>query len=254
MNNAIAEPQTILLLGGNSDIGVAIVREMLSPATRTVVLASRDTSKAAAIADGLRHDRLAVEVVHFDGADTDSHEAFVRSLAERVGDIDLAIVAFAQLGDGAVTSTDASVAARIAHVNFTGCVAATIAVANRMRAQGHGDIVVLSSVAGERVRKANPVYGGSKAGLDGFAQGLSDELVAHGVHVLIVRPGFVHSSMTTGREAAPFSSTPESVAKVTAAGLRNRRRIVWAPGVLRFVFMALRHVPTEVWRRLPLGD
>ena len=139
-------------------------------------------------------------------------------------------------------------------VNFTGCVSATIAVANQMRMQGHGDIVLLSSVAGERVRKANPVYGGTKAGIDGFAQGLSDALVSHGVHMLIVRPGFVHSSMTTGRDAAPFSSTPESVAKVTAAGLRNRKRIVWAPPLLRFVFMALRHVPTPMWRRLPLGD
>jgi decaprenylphospho-beta-D-erythro-pentofuranosid-2-ulose 2-reductase len=254
MNNAFAEPQTILLLGGNSDIGVAIVRELLSPATRTVVLACRDIAKGEAVAAGLRHDKLSVEVAHFDGANTDSHGAFVRDIAERHGDIDTAIVAFALLGDGAVTSTDPIAAAQVAHVNFTGCVSATIAVANQMRMQGHGDLVLLSSVAGERVRKANPVYGGSKAGIDGFAQGLSDALVGHGVHMLIVRPGFVHSSMTTGREAAPFSSTPESVAKVTAAGLRNRKRIVWAPPLLRFVFMALRHVPTVVWRRLPLGD
>ena len=122
-----------------------------------------------------------------------------------------------------------------------------------MRTQGHGAIVMLSSVAGERVRKQNPVYGGTKAGIDGFAQGLGDGLAADGVHMLVVRPGFVHSAMTAGLKSAPFATTPEKVAEATAKGLRGRRRTVWAPGVLRFVFMALRHTPGPVWRRLPLG-
>jgi len=194
-----------------------------------------------------------VEVVPFDGGNTASHEETVSEVVRRHGDIDLAVVAFALLGDGEVTSRDVAAAAEIAHVNFTANVTATIAVANRMRAQGHGAIVVLSSVAGERVRSANPVYGGTKAGIDGFAQGLGDALAADGVHVLVVRPGFVHSAMTAGRKAAPFATTPEKVAEATAKGLRSRRRTVWAPGILRFVFMTLRHVPGPVWRRLPLG-
>ena len=84
------------------------------------------------------------------------------------------------------------------HVNFTGAVSASLAVAAQLRRQGHGRLVVLSSVAGERVRKANFVYGSSKAGLDGFAQGLGDSLVGTGARVLVVRPGFVHSAMTAG--------------------------------------------------------
>jgi decaprenylphospho-beta-D-erythro-pentofuranosid-2-ulose 2-reductase len=112
---------------------------------------------------------------------------------------------------------------------------------------------MLSSVAGERVRKANPVYGGTKAGIDGFAQGLGDALASDGVHMLVVRPGFVHSAMTAGLKAAPFATTPEGVAQATAKGLRGKRRIVWAPGILRYVFSVLRHVPGPVWRRLPLG-
>ena len=253
MDNALGEPQTILLLGGNSDIGLAIVREMLSPSARTVVLACRNQEKGEQAAAGLRRSGLTVEVVHFDGAATDTHDGVVADVAARHGDIDLAIVAFALLGDGDVTSVDTGAAAELAHVNFTGTVTATIAVANRMRTQGHGAIVLLSSVAGERVRAANPVYGGTKAGIDGFAQGLGDALAADGVRLLIVRPGFVHSSMTAGREAAPFSTTPENVAIVTAKGLRSRRRVVWAPGILRFVFIVLRHLPGPVWRRLPLG-
>jgi decaprenylphospho-beta-D-erythro-pentofuranosid-2-ulose 2-reductase len=253
MDNAIGEPQTIVLLGGTSDIGLAIVRELLSPAARTVVLGCRDLAKGEQAAAGLRHDGLTVDVAHFDGGDTDSHEAFIREAADRHGDIDLAIIAFAQGGDGAATSKDVAGAAALTHVNFTGAVSAIISVANRMRQQGHGAIVVLSSVAGERVRKANAVYGATKAGLDGFAQGLGDELAAEGVHMLVVRPGFVHSSMTAGMQPAPFATTPEKVAEVTAKGLRGGRRTVWAPGILRFVFMTLRHTPGPVWRRLPLG-
>ncbi len=253
MHNALGEPQSILLLGGNSDIGLAIVRELLTPATKTVVLASRNLEKGEQAASGLRHSGLTVDVVHFDGGDSTSHEKLVADVTARHGDIDLAIVAFALLGDGEVTSRDVAAAAEISRINFTGAVTSTIAVANRMRTQGHGAIVMLSSVAGERVRAANPVYGGTKAGIDGFAQGLGDSLAADGVHVMIVRPGFVHSSMTAGKKAAPFATTPEKVAQVTARGLRARRRMVWAPGVLRYVFMALRHVPGPVWRRLPLG-
>jgi decaprenylphospho-beta-D-erythro-pentofuranosid-2-ulose 2-reductase len=122
-----------------------------------------------------------------------------------------------------------------------------------MRRQGHGRIVVLSSVAGERVRPANMVYGATKAGLDGFALALGDSLVSSGVSVLVVRPGFVRSAMTQGMEAAPFATTPDAVAEATARALQSGRRIVWVPGVLRYVFMVLRHLPAPLWRRLPLG-
>lgn len=253
MHNALGEPQHILLLGGTSDIGLAIARELLTPATRAITLACRNVDKGETAAAGLRHGGLTVDVVPFDGAAPETHEAAIAEVVRRHGDIDLAVVAFALLGEGEVTSRDVAAAVEIAHVNFTANVASTIAVANRMRSQGHGAIVVLSSVAGERVRAANPVYGGTKAGIDGFAQGLGDGLAADGVHVLVVRPGFVHSAMTAGKKAAPFATTPEKVAEATAKGLRARRRTVWAPGILRFVFSALRHLPGPVWRRLPLG-
>ena len=253
MENALGQPQTIVLLGGTSDIGLAIVRQLLNPTTRTVVLACRDIERGERAAAGLRHDSLAVDVVAFEATDTASHVDLVRSMAHNHGDIDMAIVAFALLGDGAITSVDANAAAELAQVNFTGVVSSTIAVANQMRQQGHGSIVMLSSVAGERVRRANPVYGGTKAGIDGFAQGLGDALAEDGVHMLVVRPGFVTSSMTAGLKAAPFATTPEKVADATVKGLRAKRRVVWVPGTLRYVFSVLRHMPGPVWRRLPLG-
>lgn len=253
MNNAVGEAQTIVLLGGNSDIGVAVVKAALQPYTRTVVLGCRDVAKGQQVAETLTRDGLTVDVVAFDGADTASHQGVIDGIAERHGDLDLVVVAFGLLGDPEITRVDIPAAVELAHVNFTGSVSSIVAAGNRLRAQGHGALVVLSSVAGERVRAANPVYGATKAGLDGFCQGYGDWLVGQGVRMLVVRPGFVHSAMTEGMKAAPFATTPEKVAEVTVKALRGSRRTVWAPPILQIVFSVLRHVPGPVWRRLPLG-
>jgi decaprenylphospho-beta-D-erythro-pentofuranosid-2-ulose 2-reductase len=253
MNNALGQPQNVVLLGGTSDIGLAIVRRLQSPVLDTVVLACRDIDAGQRAATALDLDGVDVRVVPFEATATAEHQHQLDALAAELGDLDVVIVAFALLGDDSVTTTDAAAAAELGAVNFTGVVSATVATANVLRRQGHGSIVVLSSVAGERVRAANPVYGGTKAGVDGFAQGLGDRLAADGVHVLVVRPGFVHTKMTDGRPPAPLSTTPEHVAEVTVAALRRGRRMVWAPTTLRYVFSVLRHVPAPIWRRLPLG-
>lgn len=251
MQNALHEPQTIVLLGGTSEIGRAIVDEFLSPTTKTLVLACRRPDDAQP--ERFASDGLNVVVEHFDAADTDTHDAFVRRLAAEHGDIDVAIVAFGVLGDQAAFDDDPHAAAQVVHVNYTGAVSATLALAGSMRRQGHGHIAVLSSVAGERARASNFVYGSSKAGLDAFAQGLGDSLAGSGVGVTVIRPGFVHSRMTRGMKSAPFATTPRVVGELAVAGMRKGKHTVWAPGILRYVFMILRHVPRPVFRRLPLG-
>ena len=262
MQNAFGQPQTIVLLGGTSDIGVAIARELLSPVTRTIVLACRDVDAGERVAAALRTStpatptsdgQLDVEVVHFDAEATQSHPEVLGDIAARHGDLDVVVLAFGMLGEGDATATDPAAAARLAQVNFTGAVSASLATVAQLRQQGHGALVVMSSVAGERVRKGNFVYGSTKAGLDGFAQGLSDWLAGTGVTVLIVRPGFVHSAMTRGLKAPPFSTTPDKVAAAAVKGLRAGRRIVWTPGILRLIFLVFRHTPVAIWRRLPLG-
>lgn len=248
MKNALGEAQTIVLLGGSSEIGRAIVDALVSPATTTVVLAARRPE--AVNAAGLARDGLAVDIVAFDATESPTHQAFIDDLAARHGDLDVVIVAFGQLGDQRELDNDAGAAAAIVNVNFTGAVSTSVAVATQFRRQGHGQLVILSSVAGERVRKANFVYGSSKAGLDGFAQGLGDSLAGTGASVLIVRPGFVHSAMTKGMKPAPFATTPDAVAEATVKALRAGTRIVWVPGMLRVVFSLFRHLPTPIWRRL----
>jgi decaprenylphospho-beta-D-erythro-pentofuranosid-2-ulose 2-reductase len=248
MENALGEAQTIVLLGGTSEIGRAIVDAMLSPATRAVVLAVRDPASVDAAPLATRG--LEVDVVAFDAIDIRSHESLVDDLAARHGDLDVVIIAWGQLGDQEQLADDPAAAADLVHVNFAGAVSVGTAVANLFRRQGHGRLVVLSSVAGERVRKANYVYGSSKAGLDGFFQGLGDSLAGTGASVLIVRPGFVRSKMTAGKKAAPMAVTPADVGTATVKALRAGRRIVWVPPALRYLFVALRHLPAPLWRRL----
>lgn len=254
MDNAFGQPQTILLLGGTSEIGLAITRRLIAPTTRHVVLACRVPSAAGDQADALRRDGLEVHTIAYEAADAGSHEALVREVVGLVGDIDVTILAAGVLGEQEALAASPSEAAAAVSVNYAGAVSVCLAVSNRLREQGHGALVVLSSVAGERARKANYIYGSSKAGLDAFAQGLADDLHGSGARVLVVRPGFVVSKMTQGMKPAPFATTPDAVADAVAAALQRSATTVWVPGVLRYVFSALRHVPRPLYRKLPLDS
>ena len=253
MNDALGSVQSVLILGGGSDIALATARAMVARRCRTVILAGRDPESFSGAAKDLRvAGATRVESVTFDALDSPSHPDFARRMFEQYGDIDLVLVAFGVLGDQDQAEVDGNVARRIIETNFVGAVSVLVPVTNELKRQGHGTIVVLSSVAGERARKSNFVYGSSKAGLDAFCQGLGDSLIGTGVRLLIVRPGFVHSKMTDGMDAAPLATDPEHVAEAILTGLGRGSEIVWAPGPLRYVMSVLRHVPRVVFRRLPL--
>ena len=247
MRDALGDAQSLLVLGASSEIAQAITTRLVERRTRRVVLAARRPETLAAYADALRAAGAAVETVAFDADRTDEHEAIVGAVFDE-GDIDVVVMAFAVMGDQTAFDAQPRLAVAAARTNYLGSLSVGLEVASRLRRQGHGTLVVLSSVAGERVRAANFVYGSTKAGLDGFAQGLGDLVAADGVHVLVVRPGFVHSAMTAGLKAAPFSTTPEKVADDIVAGLAKSSRIVWSPGVLRWVFSIMRHLPHPAWR------
>jgi decaprenylphospho-beta-D-erythro-pentofuranosid-2-ulose 2-reductase len=252
MKDALGTVQSVLVLGGGSDLALATCRR-LAPRARTIVLAARKPETLDTAAADLRlAGTQTVDVVAFDATDYTAHDAFVAQMFERYGDFDVVLFAFGVLGDQAEAERDGRAAREIVESNFVGAVSVGVPVARHLREQGHGTLVVLSSVAGERARKSNFVYGSSKAGVDTFFQGLGDALVGSGVHVLIVRPGFVHTKMTAGVKAAPLATTPDKVADAIVDGLRRGREIVWVPGILRWVMAALRHVPRVVFRRLPL--
>jgi decaprenylphospho-beta-D-erythro-pentofuranosid-2-ulose 2-reductase len=249
--DAVGNPQSVLLMGGTSEIGLAVVEAFASDRPLRVVLAARPSERLDAARTRLENRGCAVETVAFDASELDTHADVVRK-AFTGGDIDVAIVAFGLLGDNEKAWTDVDTAFELAQVNYTAAVSVGVALAERLREQGHGALVALSSVAGERARRSNFVYGSTKAGLDAFYTGLTEALRPHGVAVTIVRPGFVHTRMTEGMKAAPLSTTPEAVAAVVVDAVRNHRELVWAPAPLRLVMSVLRHLPRAVFRRLPV--
>jgi decaprenylphospho-beta-D-erythro-pentofuranosid-2-ulose 2-reductase len=252
VNDALGSPQSVLVLGGTSEIARATVRALIARRCRTVVLAGRDAAgldQAAAEARG--EGATAVETTSFDAADLAGHGRLVDEVFDRHGDIDLVLVAAGVLGDQEAAEKDPAAVGEIVTTNFTGPASVMLACADRLRRQGHGVMAVLSSVAGERARRANFVYGSSKAGLDAFAQGLGDSLAGSGAHVLVVRPGFVRTRMTAGMSPAPLSTTADAVAAVIVSGLERGAEVVWAPPALRWVMVVLRHLPRSVFRRIP---
>jgi len=244
-------PGTVLVLGGRSEIGLEIV-DRLAPG-RVVVLAARRSDD---LRDETARVRTAgardVQVVEFDADDTDSHQALLEQVATDHGDIGVVVVAFGVLGDQALAESDPAHAIAIAHTDYLAQVNVLTIVANLLRIQGRGQIVVFSSIAGIRVRRANYVYGSAKAGLDGFANGLADALHGSGVHLLLVRAGFVVGRMTRGMTPVPMlSSTPDQVAAAVIEGLQARARRVWVPQVLQPAAVLMRLVPSGIWRRMP---
>ncbi len=253
MRDGTGSVQSVLILGGTSEIGLAIARALVDERARMVILAGRDAGAMAQAAQELRtRGARRVEVMALEATRVEEHPAMMRDAFAHGEDVDVVVMALGILGDEERARRDPTGAVEVLGTNLVGPVSLLILASDHLQRQGHGTLVVLSSVAGERVRKSNFVYGASKAGLDGFAQGLGDSLAGTGVDVLVVRPGFVHTKMTAGLKAAPLSTTPENVATEVAKALRRGAHTVWAPAPLRWVMLALRLAPRAVFRRLPI--
>lgn len=254
MKNGVGVAQNIVLFGGTSEIGQAIIQKLVKPGVSHVVLVSRDIDAAdVQIADVADHyPDLEVHHVRFNADDSASMVHVVAEIVQQVGDIDVAVIAQGVLQEGVDYYANPAAVQSVADVNFTGTIALMYGLSAQMRSQGYGKMVLLSSVAGERVRKGNPVYGATKAGIDGFALALDHELVGSGVSVLVVRPGFVMTKMTKGMDKAPFSTDAETVAAAVERAIGSSRTVIWVPGLLQYMFLILKNLPTAVWRRLPL--
>jgi decaprenylphospho-beta-D-erythro-pentofuranosid-2-ulose 2-reductase len=236
----------ILVLGGTSELALAILAALDTPPGTEVILAGRDQARLAEAGRGLPYQ---IRTVTYDALEVDGHQALVDALSAP-GPVDLVISAAGVLIPQADVEADVTRSATMIGTNFTGHVTALLAIAAQLRKQGHGTIVVLSSVAAVRPRKANFVYGAAKAGLDAFARGLADSLHGSGVRVVLVRPGFVTGRMTAGMPPAPLATTPAKVGAATAAALRDGKSSVWVPAPLAVLAVALRLVPRPAWRRV----
>jgi decaprenylphospho-beta-D-erythro-pentofuranosid-2-ulose 2-reductase len=248
MNVLPAHGGRVLLLGGTSEIGLAIVAALRLPPGAEVLLAGRDRQRMTAAAKELDLS-CPVRTLYYDATALATHETFVAA-AFGSGPVDLVISAAGVLIGQPELDRDPLRAGPLVETNFTGHVTTLLAIAARLRQQGRGTLVVLSSVAAVRPRKANFVYGAAKAGLDAFARGLTDSLHGSGVRVLLVRPGFVIGRMTQGLTPAPLSTTPAAIGTAVAKALAGHRDTVWVPPALAALAAVLRAVPRPLWRRL----
>jgi decaprenylphospho-beta-D-erythro-pentofuranosid-2-ulose 2-reductase len=246
MQNGPSRLSRVLLLGGTSEIGLAILSALnLGPDTE-VILAGRDQQRLEAAGKSLNRP---VTIALYDAMQTDAHQAFADQVAA-AGVPDLVIAATGILIAQEQAERDVRLAATMIETNFTGHVTALLAFGEAMRKRGSGTIVVLSSIAAVRPRKFNSVYGATKAALDAFARGYADSLHGTGVRVLLVRPGFVIGKMTEGMPAAPLATTPEAVGTAVAKALRGSSSVVWVPTPLAALATAVKLVPRPLWRQL----
>ncbi|MDO4910721.1 MAG: decaprenylphospho-beta-D-erythro-pentofuranosid-2-ulose 2-reductase [Corynebacterium sp.] len=252
MLNAVGKPQTILVLGGTSDIGNAVVKEFLHKGPIHIILGVRpgeagiDETVQGLTAAGASK----VDVLDFDATDFDSHEEVINK-AFAIADIDVAIIAFAVQGDNEEAWQNQRKAVQLAQINYTGSVSVGVLLGQKMKEQGHGSIVIFSSAAGVRVRRSNFVYGSSKAGVDGFFLQLGEALRGTGVNVTVIRPGQVRTKLTAGMKEAPLTLDREQVAKMVVDGVINRKDLVWAPPAFALVMAVITHIPRKLMRYMP---
>jgi decaprenylphospho-beta-D-erythro-pentofuranosid-2-ulose 2-reductase len=250
MENAFGQPQSVVVLGGTSDIARAIVKRLCGARTHTVVLAGRDQARlAAAAAEARGYGAATTDTVIFDAEDVADAQRCVAEAFAKAGDaVDLVLVTVGELGDQSADEDDPARAASIAVVDFAWPCAALAEVRRRLVAQGHGRVVVFSSLAAVRVRRNNYLYGAAKAGLDRVCQGIAESLAGTGASLQIVRPAFVRSKMTAGRTETPFATGVNEVAETVVRGMAAGEPVIWSPPPLRYVAAVLRVLPAPLWR------
>ena len=243
----------ILVLCGSSEIGVAIVRRIAQDRQVEALLLGRDYKRMATVIDELKSTgRATGEFDRLDADDVETHADAITCAFDRLEQVDLVILSVGVLGARSGLDAEPNEVTQVLRTNFLGCGSLLWHTVRALRKQGHGTAVVLSSVAAERARASNAIYGAAKAGLDALAQGLADAVAGTSVRVLVIRPGFVGTRMTAGLKPGPLSTSPQLVADATVAALDGHTRTVWVPAALRYVFAVLRHLPGPVYRRLPL--
>ncbi|SQG64674.1 short-chain dehydrogenase/reductase [Corynebacterium renale] len=243
-------PGPLLILGATSDIGGELAR-LLCSGRDCVLAARRPEAVAELVADLRSRGALSVTVTAFEATETTAAERVVDACKEATGQSpEIAVVAFGILGDQSRAEEDPEQATDIATIDYTAQIAALTTLSQAM---SRGYIVAFSSIAGWRPRRANYVYGSTKAGLDAFCQGLTDALRGTDLQIITARPGFVIGSMTEGMKPAPLSVYPHDVAETVASHIRAGKRsaTLWIPRQLRLLAWIMRLIPRPVWARMP---
>jgi len=240
----------VLILGARSDIAIAVAHRFAK--------AGYDIQLAARNAESLNDDRSDIELRYqvtvtlheFDALDTTSHAGFVEHLLELPS---IAVCAVGYMGEQTKSERDGKAATQVLRSNFEGPASILAELANRFEERGSGTLVGISSVAGERGRATNYVYGSAKAGFTAFLSGLRNRLARTGVHVVTVLPGFVATKMTDGMDLpARLTAQPDEVAHAVFDAVQKRRNIIYVKPIWCFIMMIIRNIPERIFKRMKI--
>ena len=245
-------PRRILILGGTSAIAVAVARELLAPDAQFFLVARSADKLDAVRKDLLTRGAAAVTVCVLDLDNTAAHQQMLSDALQALGSIDLALIAHGVLGDQDEAQSNYPAAEAILHTNFISAVSLITWLANYFENAHSGTLAVISSVAGDRGRKSNYVYGASKAALNVFLDGVRNRIDRAGVLVLTIRPGFVATPMTAHLPQGPLFAAPAQVAKGIVKAIAARKDVVYVPGFWRPIMFVIRSVPEFVFKKLNL--
>ena len=240
----------VLILGARSDIGKAVAHKFASLG-HPVQLAARhlDNLDADKIDIELRHN-VSVTLHKFDALAIDTHQAFVEALPQLPR---VAVCAVGLMGQQGENERDIQTAARVMRSNYEGPASILAVLANRFEERGSGTLVGISSVAGDRGRATNYVYGSAKAGFTAFLSGLRNRLAKHGVHVVTVLPGFVSTKMTEGMDLpAKLTAQPSEVADAIARAVERKKDVIYVRPIWQLIMLIIRNIPERVFKRMKI--
>ena len=243
---------SVLILGATSRIAQRLAHVYAEQGSN-VFITARDGGEAAHIAADVRiRHQVKTASAPFDATDFESHPAFVEAVEAALGPIEVAIVAFGDMGDQGTAQSDFAHALRIIETNFTGAASICEALAAVMEARGQGAIVGIGSVAGDRGRQSNYLYGSAKGGFALYLQGLRNRLFKRGVQVLTVKPGFIDTRMTFGMSTAIPIADPDAAARAIYAAQRAGADTLYYPRFWGGIMGVIKAIPESVFKRLSL--
>lgn len=243
---------TVLILGATSPVARAIAAEYAG-AGHDAIVAGRDLDEITRIASDVAiRAGVDAHAIVFDALELDSHESFVDEVYEALGEVDVAVIAFGAMGEQEESQQDITAARRVIDTNYTGAVSIAELLADRMVERGSGSIIGISSVAGERGRRSNYIYGSAKGAFTLFLGGLRNRVAEAGVHVLTVKLGFVDTRMTFGMESPIPKASPEQAARAIFGAQRSGKDILYYPRFWAPIMGVIRSIPERLFKHLDI--
>lgn len=244
--------KSILIIGANSAIAKATAR-LYAERKYALYLLARDSEQLALqSADLTVRGASSVTYAAFDANDFASHQAKITAALEALGHFDIVLVSHGSLPDQALCESNFDAALAAFNVNALSVISLLNYVIKPMQERGEGCIAVVTSVAGDRGRQSNFIYGAAKAMVSTYLQGLRGRLFPHNVTVVDIKPGFVDSPMTAHLPKGALWAQPEQIAQRIVSGIQKKRGTVYAPGFWRLIMFAVRSVPEVIFKRLKL--